>query len=420
MRYVILFLIVTGLLVFAGIKIEDVGSVALTLDSGTYRMKFGVFLMLLVVLVLLLMLGFWLIWKFIKLPKNIKGFFSNRQARKANDLLQIGLLELGQGRWKQAENHLAKGARIAGNEDADTSLYLSGAAMAAQRLGADGRRDHYLLQAKKQQMIGVDTFSTDLTEASLLLEQGDAQKALNILAQHQGNAGLSPELLRLEYRAQQKLGQFEAAWDMLPRMKKRVFDAVELAEQRHKIAKIIFSDQSSRVELMDKTWKALGKNEKQDDDLILGYVSGLLTHEKFDEAELVLAKAIKQSYSEPLIHAYSQLEKGSTSTMLNHISSWLRYQPDNAFLHFAAAKNYFKKNEFEKAKEHAEKSLKLDNISEVYALLGRIYEASDEPALAMSAYKNSVNLVYRQDEVKQGELLELVNDNVEKLENQSS
>lgn len=332
--------------------------------------------------------------------------------------MQKGLLALGQGRWKQAENHLAKGARLAVTENVNTGLFLSGAAEAAQRLGATDRRDYYLLQARKQEIEGDKTLSTDLTEAKLMLESDEAEKAVKALERHHGSEYLTPELLQLEYNARLQLGQYEEAWQMLPKMKKRVFSAEEMVTKRHELAKKIFSDQGVELTLIEKTWQALSKHEKQDDDLILAYASGLLAHDKFDEAESILAKSIKQSYSDPLIHAYTQLDHGSASGMLANIENWLRYKPDNAFLHYAAAKYYFKKNELDKAKEHAEKSLSLESLPEMYALLGKIYESAGEPGLAMKAYKKTVGLVYRETEAKQGELLESSGATVEKIENQ--
>lgn len=395
MRYaIILLLIAAGLTIGGTLLSQNEGFVALSLANGTYQMPLWYFIVALFAAVVLLMIALKVIWSIIRLPAGLKKFGKNRRTEKSNALLQKGLLAMGKGQWKQAEKQLAKGAHLSYQAKRDPSIFLTLAAEAAQRQGVDVRRDQYLLEAHQLAAEGVNTLATTLSEAKLHLDAGEPQKALAVLKDETGNNRHNPKLQAIAREAYRQLDRYDEVWALLPALKKTAPSRQVFQEKQLAAAKGLFDSPNSSLASVEKVWSELPKAAKNDDSLLLSFVSALLQHGKEEQAESVLAARIRQTYSDPLIHAYTQLEVGSSSQRLEKIRRWLKQQPTNAYLHYGAAKLAFQSEQLDEAKKHAEAAVSQLELPEAFALLGQIHEALGDSESALTAYKGSVNLTY--------------------------
>lgn len=395
MRYAIILLLIAAGLTLGGTYLSHhEGYVELGLSGGTYQMPLWYFLIALVVAIVALMIVFKVLWTIIRLPAITRRFGKNRRKLVANDLLQKGMLAMGKGHWKKAENLLVKGSRVAHKANRDPGLFLATAAQAAQQQGADARRDQYLLEARQLSAEGVDTFTTALSEARLHLNKHEPQKALDAIAKHRHSNLLNPELQSIEAEANEQLGNYDVVWDVLSRQKKHFKSKEAFKARQNEVATALFNAEHSTLEKIERTWSELPRAAKADESLFLNYISGLIHHGQEEKAEQLLAKAVRKDFSDPLIHAYTQLEVGSSNARLETFRKWLRYRGDNAYLNYGAAKFAYQSEQFDVAKEYAETSIKSQPLPETFALLGKIYEALGEHASALNAYKGSVGLIY--------------------------
>lgn len=395
---IIILVVVIGLAYLGTLLSQNPGYVEIGLSSGSFQMPIWYFLLALLVAIVVAMVAFKVIWTLIRLPSTSKRFGKNRRDIKAGRLLQRGMLAMGKGHWKRAENLLAKGARISYKGKQDTGLFLTAAAQAAQHQGADARRDQYLLEARQLAAEGSDTFSAALAEAELHLSNNKAEQALKALKAHHGLNYENPRLQQLETEAYEQLGQYGEVWRLLKNQKKSFADKAAYQARQAEVAKQLFNSLDSSLDNVEKVWAELPKADKKDDTVILSYVSALINAGEKDKGEAILAKAIRANYADPLIHAYTQLEVGSSRERLKQLVSWLRARPDNAYLNYGAAKLAYQLEEFEKAKTYAENSVKAQPLAEALALLGKIYEALGQNSNALQAYRTSLGMTYVEEQ----------------------
>lgn len=395
MRYAIVLLVIAALLVLLGTQLsEHDGVVKVIINGNTWEMPIWGFLVRLAIAIALLMVVIRVLWGLIRLPAMLKRFGKNRNQVIANTLLQKGMLAMGKGQWKKAENLLVKGSRVAYKSKSDPGLFLSTAAQAAQQQGADKRRDQYLLEARQLSAEGMDTLTAALSEARLHLDANKPQQALASIQPHRTLHAQNPQLLKIESEAYEQQGNYREVWHLLGSMRKNFANKQARTEKRLAVANALFVSDSSKLADIDKVWSELSRSERKNESILLSYSSGLVNHNREEKAEKLLAKAINSDFSDAIIHAYTQLEVGSSTARLDKYRRWLSHRGDNAYLNYGAAKSAFQSEQFEAARGYAEASLKIQALPETFALLGKICEAMGEKQHALQAYKGSVSLIY--------------------------
>lgn len=395
MRYAIILLVFAAAMTAAGTLLsQNEGYVEIGLTNGTYKMPLWYFIVALVVLIVASIIAFKILATIISIPGLTKRFGKKRRAYKANELLQKGMLAMGKGQWKKAEKILVKGARLSHNANNDPSLFLSTAAQAAQNLGAEERRDQYLLEARQLSVEGIDTITTALSEASIHLDEKQPEKALAVLQPHRTSHYSNPKLIQIESEAHAQLDRYDEVWQLLPSLKKYLPSKQAYEERQEEVAKALFASPNSSLESIEKAWSELSKSSRKDEGVLLNFISALIYRDEEERAEKMLSSMIKTDYSDPLIHAYTQLDIGSSNDRLRKVQHWLKSHPDNAYLNYGAAKFAYQSEQLPLAKDYAEKSIKELAMPETLALLGKIYEALGESSSALQAYKGSIGLIY--------------------------
>ncbi len=409
MRYAIILLAVAATLTLGGTFLsQNEGSVTLNLSNGSYEMPLWYFLVAVALFVIVLMVAFKLLWGIIRLPATFKNWTKKRRNARANTLLQKGLLAMEKGNWKKAEKLLVKGSALCCKTKADASLFLTNAAQAAHEQGSFVRRDDYLLEARQLavEVESTDSLATALKEARLYLSDNKPQQALTALQAYRQQHSDNSQFREIEMQAHEQLGNHHEVWHLLSLMKGNFKDKESYLERKAEVAKKLFVAEGTGLDMVEKVWSELPKSAKSDEGVFLSYVSGLVQYGEEEKAEKLLSKAIRKSYADPLIHAYTQLETGSSTARLATMKKWLRQRPENAYLNYGAAKAAFQSEQFEEAKQYAETSLKSMALPETFALLGKIYEALNEESNALKAYKGSVSLIYaNQPEAISGNIL---------------
>lgn len=261
----IIVLLFIAVLAYAGTLLSQYpGYVEIGLASGSFQMPLWYFLLALLATIAVVMIVFKLIWTIIRIPAIGKRFGKNRRDVKAGHLLQKGMLAMGKGQWKKAENILAKGARVSYKGKQDTGLFLTAAAQAAQQQGANERRDQYLLEARMLVVEGDDTFSAALAEAQLHLDANEPKQALSVLKAHHTLNYENPRLQTLESEAYEQLGQYGDVWRLLKNLKKSYPNKAAYRARQAEVAKAVFnSTDNSTLETVEKVWSELPNSEKK-------------------------------------------------------------------------------------------------------------------------------------------------------------
>lgn len=401
---IVILCLVAGLTIVGTLLSRYPGYVELSLSSGHYEMPLWYFVLILCVLLLVLMLTIKIVWFIIRLPSKNRANRNKKRYAKAQKLLEQGMKCISQGQWKKAEKLMNKGAHLCYQSEHDPSLFLSYAAQAAQQQGANDRRDRYLLASRQLAVEGVDTLTTALNEAELHLEANETAQAIAVLQSQEARYGKNPRLLLLELAAYEQQGDYAKAWELLKQQKKFFANKAAYLARQLQLLRLLLEDEKTSLATIEGAWQDFPKQEKTN-TLILSYASALVLRHEADKAEEVLARAIRQSADNTLIHAYAQLDAGSSTARMHKVISWLRQEVDNAYLHYAAARLAFLSKQYVEAATHAQKALSLTQIPEAFALLGKIYEQQGEMEKALFAYKNAVWLLYPEAKEAEGEVL---------------
>lgn len=323
------------------------------------------------------------------LSETLQSFFKNYRQRHAKQLTQKGMINFAEGHWLQAERLLIQGA------PASQMPWLNylWAAQAAQKLGADERRDVYLQQAHNA--LPQQPLAVDLTQAQLQYQHGEFEQSLATLQQISLKAPNHPQVLRLYHDIYLQTQAWEKLLALLPKLKQQhIFAAPELLTLEKKLYQelltLFLTNQS--WESLQALWRKMPANLHQEGELALLYAKALHLHRKPVEAESVLRKALNHQWHEALIVLYGQLSHPQENKVLEHAENWLQNHPESPGLLFALGSICVQLQLWGKAQRYFEASLSLDPAPHTYAALGALLEKLDKPELGAQYYKKGLLL----------------------------
>lgn len=329
-----------------------------------------------------------------------------RKSKRAAKLLQQGLRDMALGNYAMAEKRLSQGAKLATELGESPVLYYENAALAAEKQNAQERRDKYFLKAREKSSRVSDSLLTKLSEAKSLLDTGELQAAANLLENlkqkdNQQNVKII-QLLDEVYVAQKR---YLNAWENV-QLLKRHLPQDQFHAKRREYAKGLLKDNSSaNFESVRETWQKLPPNIKNDKELVIIYAATLVDNAHSDEAEKLLVERIAEDKDLDLIQAYSQLRGVDYQVSLQNMLAWQPEFSDNALFLYCLALVAYRAKDYSLALDSIEKSLKLRQSPEAFALLAQILEAQEQPQAALTAYRRSVVAQLQNDKALSGELL---------------
>ena len=352
---------------------EDPGYALFAYKGWTVEMPLWIAILAMLVLFIVTLFGFSLVQRFFSTIDNIKTWWHYRHKKTARTQTDKGLLELAAGRWKNAERLLIKSAHFS-----ETPLinYLS-AAKAAEEMGAENRRDHYLEQAS---IYGEDSaLAIGLTQAQLQLTEGQLDKSLKMLQQLYQQAPDNPKVLKYLYMAYEAKNDYEAIFKLLPALRKQsvfkieVLDQLEIKLYQGLLPKILNEDPAKGIQHLLQFWKNIPRTTQNNPVLIAQYCRLLINQGLYSEADTVLKKALQKGLDNHLIYLYG-LTKHQPKKQLAFAESFLPTNKDNAELLFTLGKLCIANQLWGKARDYLEQSLALKPTPEIYQELAKIYD----------------------------------------------
>lgn len=322
-------------------------------------------------------------------PRRLRGWSRNRRQRRARASLIDGLIRLAEGRPAEAEKQLLKHID---RSEAPLLHYLA-AAVSAQQRGSYEDRDRFLADADRVSPRA--RLAVGLIQAQLQVEAMQWEQALATLNYLQELAPRNPRVLSMLLKCCLALKEWERLERLLPELKKQgVIDdaraqalARQVAEQRLRQA------QGSDLVTLERTWNGLGKSQREDPELTLLYVDGLIGFGSEDEAERVLRNRLQKDWQPSLVQRYGSLRIGEPEKAFAQTEKWLKERPDDALLLYVAGRHALRAKLWGRARLYFEASLGRLPSSQAYHALGALLEGMGESDAARECYRKAIEAV---------------------------
>lgn len=332
---------------------DDPGFVLLRYRDYSVETSLAFALVALIVVVVALYYSFRILRGMWRLPTTMQRQSQNRRFAKARRQLNLGLIDLAEGRFEQAENHLM---RLVDYSESPLVHYLS-AARAAQLQGKHDARDSYLKAAHEANPDA--ELAIGVTQAELQLAHLQTEQALATLTHLRSIAPRHDYVLMLLARAYYELEDWQALVDILPDvrrkklLKEKRLREMELAGYRGVLESATTSQQS-----FDKTWSRLPKPVQADASMIRFYLD-LMARQRWtsSNAEQLVVKALEKQWDDGLIEVYGRFEAGDANTQLDRAERWLSDYDHNENLLLALGRISMRAHLWGKAQGYFEASI---------------------------------------------------------------
>jgi HemY protein len=365
----LLILLVAGAgLLVRGIT-EGSGYVLIAYRGLRYESSLWMFLAIVVVLWLLV----WLVRRLLTLLMVSGGLVNpwsrrhrRRRGHKASDL---GMLELAEGRWRPALQHL----RLAAEQDPHPLPYYLAAARAAQQLGDHEQSDALLELALERQPHA--ELAIALTHAELQEQRGNLSGAEDTLTAMLERHPHQPQTLRRLLAVQRRQHKPAALLGLLPELHKhKVIDDAELRELEREAwaARLLEVGSTGDAQALRDTWPLLSNSLQHDMSLLGLYAEQLGRAGAEAEAETLVRKALRKQYEPALAELYGRLRGADSGQQLHEAEQWLKAHSGDPLLLRALARISIRHQLWGKARDYYEASLGLRRDPRTCAELARL------------------------------------------------
>jgi len=328
------------------------------------------------------------------LAKIISRFTSRNKERlveQARRTLELGLIELSEGRFESAEKLFLKNK---GQNENALLCYLS-AAHAAQKQGAHNRRDDHLRKAHKASPSA--DIAISLTQAELQYSHKQFEQALATLQKlHE----LSPKhtyVLYLLAKTYNKLSDWKKLRKLMPELiKHKVFTTETLLPLEISTWKGLYSNCSEYRALAQLTelWDDTPKHLKVMPEILEFYARKLISIGAEGKAEQLLANHLNNSWDESVIVLYSELNVLADENQLENAESWLLKHPHNPYVLLSLSKMCLLRSLWGKARNYLEASISIKPLPQTYLLLANLLEEHmNDEETAQKYYRDGLLLL---------------------------
>ena len=394
MRKLFLFLIILSASVWLGLNIQkDSGYVLLAYQQWTVEMPLWV-------AAAGLLLGFSIIYALIRLlsatgslSRRLRAWSLRRRSHQSRSLTIRGLIELTEGRWKNAERDLLKAVH---NSDTPLLNYLA-AARAAQEQGADQRRDKYLQEAYESTPEA--EMAVGLTQAQLQLSHKQLEQALATLRRLQHLEPNHPYVLNCLKRLYLKLQDWENLAELLPQIKKKkIIDSKEYEVLEEKVYAGIIEKAANvgDLDLLKKTWERIPRHLHKNTRMVCLYAKQLIACKDGINAAALLNASLKKKWDDVLVNLYGLANGANLNKQLTQAEAWLKQQPNNPVLLLCLGRLAARAQIWGKARGYLEQSIQSAPSSTAYAALAKLCDDMNEPQAANEYYRKGLLLEFQQ------------------------
>lgn len=325
----------------------------------------------------------------LKSPLRLLAWRGKRKECKARMASAQGMIELAEGNWKKAEHHLSQ------NADAGELPVLNylGAARAAQKLGAKDRRDHYLKLARQHSPR--DSIAVSLTQAELLMNNGQLEEAAASLKLMRQFAPKSDTILKQLAKLYTKMGEWNKLIDILPALRKNhvlsEFDLNRLEQMAHaELLKCAAHD----VELLNNVWRRTPRRMRKQESVLLEYAHAVIAHNIGHRSEEFIYQVLNKQWSDELCYLYGIIKGNNLGRQYKNAEKLLRKQQQrtNPVLLLTLGRLALRNNDLANAHRYLEASLHADPQPETCKELATLLEKNGEQEKAIEYYRRGLSM----------------------------
>ena len=381
-----------GLLVIVVLILSALGTHFLMEDPGYVVINFRGYVIemsvpVLAGLAIALVLAVWLIRKIIVAPRRLGEVAGRYRSARSGQKLTKGMIAVAEGNFARGEKMLG---RAASTSDSPLFNYLQ-AARAAHLQGRDERRDEWLRLAYEETPEAANAVL--LTQAELQLDRGQNEQALATLRRLEEESKDHAHALALMGRLYFELEDWDALAKILPRLGKKTQLTSETLEKWtirvHKEA----LDKAADADVLDETWKGIGRKLKVDLSLLESYYLGLMRVGLHERAEKELAGELKTNWRGPLVRLFGLVEATDTTRQLKRAEGWLKNHGEDPDLLLAAARLCLRNELWGKARSYLETVISMRPTPEAYNEYGNLLTQMGEADAAADAYRDGLGMV---------------------------
>lgn len=323
------------------------------------------------------------------LPNRIRHWFRQRRANHAQRLTTHGLRLLAEGQWHEAEKSLLKSAT-----DSESPLinYLA-AANAAQGQKDVKKRDEYLQRA----LLSTDDaqVAVGLTRAELQLDTHELVQARETLEHLNHIVPRHPQVLKLLQKVYVDLGEWNQIKTLMPEFRRKnvlSHEEVQALEKQLYIALMAQQLPGATADELPGIWGDVPKYLHEDPDLLVKYTDALLAYQEISTAEKLITKALNNQWDRKLLRQFAKVPSANPAKQLSHAEGWLKTHPNDAGLYLCLGKLCIRNKLWGKAQGYLVKARELEPSPGILHDLGQVYEQLNDNTLAMSCYRQGLQL----------------------------
>ncbi|WP_459614541.1 heme biosynthesis HemY N-terminal domain-containing protein [Bordetella sp. 2513F-2] len=366
---------------------EHSGNVLLLVSPWRIELSLTLTVLLLIALFVLLYVGLRLLGWLLAIPDRVRAWRGRRAQARDHELLERGWIGMLEGRFGQAEKDLTRLLSQTRQPGRRVLAALS-AARAAHEMGEFARRDRMLESAREH--AGTDAGLQEATAtvaADMLLDQGHAQQALEVLAPLQDGGARHLHTMRLLLRAETALAHHDRVFTLARGLLRR--NALPRAEGMQLLDHA--GAARLRAGIGTDGWRAIWKDLKTEERLLPGIaLAGAQAFEaagESGEAARILEAAIEDQFNPALVAAYAQCDASQVPRRLAKAETWLRQRPNDTELLTALGVLCLNGQLWGQAERYLQRSLNRRNDPHCHALLGSLYDRLDRPADAVRHWR---------------------------------
>ncbi|HKK16321.1 MAG TPA: heme biosynthesis HemY N-terminal domain-containing protein [Gammaproteobacteria bacterium] len=381
-----------ALLFAAGIgafAVNDSGYILITVADWTVQTSVVFFVTALVLMFIVLYIGLRSLFRLWNMPSDIKRWRIHRQQQLTEQYLTRGLLAMVEGRWKNAEDDLIKGAKYS-----ETPLinYLC-AARAAQRLGNIEHRDFYLRLAQAENP-GTKA-AIGLTQAELQINQQQTELALATLTHMDEEKSGQKQVKVMLLDTYTRLKAWNDVLKILPEIQRHKLLPREniVARQLEAYAGLL-REAGDAVDknALERIWQEIPKKLRSELYLLEVYTMEKLRFADAADCEPLLRKVLKRQWDSEIVRLYGMVQGADPGGQLSFAEGLLSGHARDSVLLLSLGRLSMRNGLWGKAESYLKESIQAHPLPETYRELAILLEKQGDYSAAASYYQQGLSL----------------------------
>lgn len=384
------FLILGALLVYAENYLDSYLLIVVNKTSIQMNLWFASFALLVSLLLL------WLIWSLLR--RSIGGIVTTKQKlfglgdKKAQAKTLDGLIDYIEGNWYPARKKLT---RAAGKVNSPLINYLAAARCAYELNDQQGASE---LLHKAESCTNKGALAVSITQARMHLGNQRYEQALAAIERASNIHSEHPVVLYLRQQAYFALKEWASLKALLPLLAKH---NIGTAEERHIIELKLYRQQlediinrklspEEKLDTLKEFWPGIPSHLQRESFFLNAYIKQLMLLGEHDTAEKMLAQTLAQQWSAEWLKLYGLLLCKDRVKPLKAAEKWLKKHPDDPHLLLALGRLCLQNQQWGRSLDFFRKSIELEESTEAYAELARLYTYLGEEQNSMDCYKKGL------------------------------